>query len=95
MRFLEFGYAVQGAFVHEFQVGAGKTLGVALGAGLDPGVQARFGPFAVDVLGDAGYGRVVGPANLAHDVVAVFAFIFKVAARAGRGGLAALGCRRP
>ena len=82
---------MQGAVVHEFQVGAGKTLGVALGAGLDPGVQARFGPFAVDVLGYAGYEGIVGPANLPHDVVAVFAFIFEVAACAGRGGLAALG----
>ena len=91
VRFLVFGYAVQGAFVHEFKVGAGKTLGVAGGAGLDPGVKARFGPFAVDVLGDAGYGRVVGPAYLANDVVAVFAFIFKVAAGTGRGGLSAFG----
>ena len=91
VRFLEFGDAVQGAFVHEFEVGAGKTFGVALGAGLDPGVKPRFGPFAVDVLGYAGNGGVVGPAYLPHDVVAVFAFIFEVAARAGRGGLATFG----
>src|SRR6185437_7338656 len=93
MGFLEFGDAVQGAFVHEFQVGAGKALGVARGAGLDPGVKPRFGPFAVDVLGYARYRRIVGPAYLARDVVAVFAFIFEVAARAGRGSLATLGVR--
>src|SRR6185437_12468211 len=53
----------------------------------------RFGPFAVDVLGYARYRRIVGPAYLARDVVAVFAFIFEVAARAGRGSLATLGVR--
>ena len=90
MRFLVFGYAVQRALVHEFQVGAGKTLGVALRAGLDPGVQVRFRPFAGDVLGDPGYRRIVGPANLPHDVVAVFAFILKVAARTGGGRLPSL-----
>src|SRR5688500_2780558 len=82
---------MQGALVHEFQVGAGKTLGVTLGTGLDPGIQTRFRPFAVVVLGNARYRGIVGPAYLPHDVVAGFAFILEVAALAGRGSLPALG----
>ena len=91
MGFLEFGQAMQGAFVHEFEVGADITFGVALGAGLDPGVETLFGPFAGDVLGNAGDGGVVGPAYLSHDVVGVFAFILEVAAGTGGGGLPAFG----
>jgi len=81
-RLLDQFHALDDALVGHLEIGLREARRMALRAGADPGFLPVLEPLMSKIVGDA-LERQERPTHLAHDVVAVLAVVFEVAALAG------------